>query len=140
MECLLSMIEIHQIEDYLCDNDVNNEIDQEAKQNLKRIVFPANVPETELLKYTDIADITRGVFMKYIESGSEFEVNIPSGLRSDFMSTLQKQNINWGDLMLLLERWKQEMRMLLMYSFGRFKKTAEFDQIIKIFNQEMNLP
>ena len=134
------MIEIYQIEDYLCDNDVNNNIDHETKQNLQRVVFPANVPKSELLKCGDIADITQGLYVKYIKASSEFEVNIPSDIRSGFMSLLQKQIISWNDLMLLLERWKQEMKILLMFSLARFKGTAEFDEIIKIFSQEMNVP
>ena len=143
MECLLSVIEISQFQDYLMSNDGNFKIGADARHKVRgsKITFPSNVPLSEFLcdakkNNNDIKIIIHEIYRKYISNGSEFEINIPSTIRSRFNEINQKSDIDWNDLMLLLEKCKQEMKILLMYSLTRFKATPQFDEVKQIFNNQ----
>ena len=148
MELLLSYIEITQFQQYIAEQ---MEPSQLKGAGIHLIVFPSNIPQSEIIEckeeFTiqaesemDRDDIfinnakikSHKLYNKYIKSGSEFEVNIPSEERYKLSNMLDKldlllsYNMNLVDLLLLFEECKQEMKVLQTFSLSRFKNHTEF--------------
>ena len=82
------------------------------------------------------------LYGKYIETGSELEINISGTLRKQLKNILADKeklmeniNVSLNDLLSLFEKPKTEMRMLLNYSHSRFKQKAEYSKIVEVFSK-----
>eukprot|EP01084_Bolivina_argentea_P144088 252890_1 len=83
------------------------------------------------------------LYNKYIAQGSKFEINISDKMRKKLINILEdkdnlmnKININLADLVKLFEEPKNEMKMLLQYSYERFKDSEEYEEVIKILRPQ----
>ena len=156
MEVLLSYIEFIQFQKYVTDRLQDEKLRSEVldKTKLTDFEFPANIPLSEIIEseqqividVSDSVDVNdmllneakikaHKLYNKYIDTGSEFEINISAVERqkmSDLLSELDDlltSNINLKDLILSFEDCKQEMKMLLGFSMIRFKQEAECGEI-----------
>ena len=156
MECMLAFIEMSQFQNYLIQNDREQAITQEVATRIKAenvMGFAKNIPVSEIIESEfNIANVEQIldfkmkaylIYKKYVELGSEFEINIPSTAKSKFkhvanLSTFLKTNTTINDLVMMFEDCKTEMRLLLMYSLIRFRATEEFEAIEKIFGKNVH--
>ena len=74
-----------------------------------------------------------------LKEDSEFEINISSAMRNQFLSVvgdkealMKSEDIDFRDLLFLIEKPKSEMKQLLKFSHDRFKKKVEYLQVVKI--------
>lgn len=100
----------------------------------------ASNSDDELL--CDAKLVANMLYKKYIEVGSELEINIAAGLRKRLRDTLsdkdklmKNNNINLNELLLLFEKPKDEMKSLLNFSHTRFKGKAEYAKIVEILSE-----
>ena len=156
MEILLSLIEIQQFQQYTMNKMDDEETKQSLQNKIRFITFPDYVPLSEILEEKQInnddEDIMKKckfaahkIYNKYIEIGSEYEINISHQQREPLTSILcnlqtlnNLNNINLNDLCLLFEESKNEMVLLLIFSMKRFMNHSNFKQIAKIINDNNN--
>lgn len=173
MECLLSIVEIMQFQIWLGQYmDVGNNDDDEIKveqpdenedvSDFRVIVFSEKIPQSaiieskeELDKYNIDSNVDKDgvliqakikahkLYEKYINTGSEFEINISSAQRmmivsiiDDFDRFISRDNITLKDMRDLFEDSKEEMWKLLQYSFTRFRFTDEFEEVVQLFGNK----
>ena len=147
MECLYSLIEMSQFQDWLSDNDklgVVNKNKEEYRYN--RIQFPSNVPISEMLSGKDInvKMITKKIYEKYVKNGSIYEINISFVLRNRFAQIVESQQMNndndwdWNQLMHVLDKCNHANKTLLMYSLTRFKQSEDFEEVRQIYRDHNN--
>lgn len=146
MECLYSLIEMSQFQDWLSDNDKTGTIQRsdtgKEQYRYDRIDFPTNVPISEMLsgKDSNVEIITRKIYEKYVKNGSVYEINISFLLRKQFAQIIESQQLNdgkgqdWNQLMHVLDRCNHANRTLLMYSLTRFKQSDDFEEVRQIFH------
>ena len=149
MECLYSLIEMTQFQDWLMDNDTNETISHKDKEEYRynRIIFPSNVPISEMLsgKDVNVEIITQNMYEKYVKTGSEYEINISYTLRNQFSEIIVQQierhkEQDWlNELMDVLDKCNHANKTLLMYSLTRFKHSDDFDQVRKILQDDGQL-
>eukprot|EP01084_Bolivina_argentea_P099121 178188_1 len=143
LECLLSLIEVSQFENYLINDEIH-EIKEEIINKVNGanfIDFSESIPMSSIVESTDDLDAKAyKIYQKYIAVGSEFELNIPGDMKQKW---IRKVAVQWGEtkidvneLMLLLEDVRREMRLLLTFSLMRFMKTIEFGSVIEM-NQDL---
>ena len=80
------------------------------------------------------------LYVKYIKTGSEYEINISSAQTQHITKILSDKNkllnnsdlINISDLIILFNELKEEIKMLLSYSYSRFKLTNEYIRIVQL--------
>lgn len=148
MEVLLAYIEFNQFQRYIAEQMNRNEI----PTDIDFIKFPANIPQSEIIegKKDEIVMIidTDGdedrfisrakikahkLYVKYIKSGSEFEINISSSERNNLSNLLNNLavllacNVNLRDLIFLFDECKEQMKLLLSFSLSRFKDMNDKD-------------
>ena len=133
MEILLSLLEIHQFQDYIMKSDkmeiVNDEIEiLELTDDLPRSVI---VYDEEL----SLNEKALKIWQKYIIEGAEYEINISWLLRNQVneeMDGEEYKKLNEEQLLILFEKCKLEMIQLLQYSHDRFKYVEEYENIKRI--------
>eukprot|EP01084_Bolivina_argentea_P007966 14909_1 len=138
MELVLSVIEMSQFQEFLFRNDLANEITEVTRNKFTQISFAANIPLSEIIESDKNAE-TKAlmIYKKYIENGSQFEVNIAHSLRnvmSMHMDVEQAMDVN--AVIVLLEECKMCMKTLLLFSLTRFKNTPQFEEIKHIFDTD----
>ena len=140
MECLLSLIEFLQWQEYILSKydwfvpEMNN-------ISIKyEIVLPQSIPRSEIIFDNYDSDKMKAykLFQKYVAVGSQYEINISSQTRVELirkMGNLQEwlRNDNIDDLYLfsLFNKCCVEMIRLLNGSFARFKQTT---YVKKLYN------
>ena len=157
MECLVSFIEIQQFQQFLIDHikkDKNHTSDEdEMSQQINMMPVHPEIPQSIFLdnisNQTEVDDelilqtakvIANKLYDKYIKIGSQLEINISSMLKKEIKSILQdperlmELNVSLNDLLLLFEKPKNEMRLLLTYSHVRFKQKVEYSKIVQLFS------
>ena len=154
MEILLSLIEITQFQNYI-KAQLGTDVKIKSKVSLDPL-FPSTIPTSEIMEVQeDVQNICtcgedeRGyvakikaykIYCKYIQVGSEFEINIASFQRHKLAVILQDfdgliaYNITMEDLYTLFDGAKQEMISLLNYSLGRLRVTPEYANLLLCFN------
>ena len=140
MEILLFCIEINQYHKHMKPFMANNKDD-----NVKEIEFQ-NIPISETVHTDeDNTDSDEGsyilsantqankLFVKYIENGSEYEINISGTMRDelseligDLDDLLSNDSIDLDALYTVFEQSVQEMMTLQSISFERFKQSETF--------------
>lgn len=146
MECLLAYIEISQYQEYILGL-MNFSVDKERFTQMK---LSSNLPMSSIIeggKNEDNGDMLYGIksrgyklYEKYIEIGSEFEINISWDQRQplidifeDKNKLLNDTNIDIQDIFYLFEIAKEEMVSLLNFSFSRYEQQVEYQKIILLF-------
>ena len=152
MECLLAFIEFSQFERYLL-SQIDIKERNESDIDVKLINFPSNIPMSIIVEETiektkdvddgkmyDIKMRAYRLYKKYIEMGSEFEINIGAVFKNEMEDLFDdidilnaNDNINIIDLISKFDRMKEEMFQLLTISVSRFRFKTEFDEIVHIF-------
>ena len=148
---MLFFIEIIQFQEYLVQHDLKKEINVESLRIAKmgEIQFAENIPISEIIarKFDATSEDEMfgfkmkayKIYKKYIEVGSQFEINISSLERSKHayianLAAFLKLNSNINDLFMMYQDCKEAMRLLLMYSLSRFKSSIVFEEIEQIFH------
>eukprot|EP01084_Bolivina_argentea_P302051 521301_1 len=143
MECLLALIEITQFQNYVEAHfmDINIETIKDDIYIDKRIQFPASIPISDIIEAKE-QNVSNDylieakmkaykLYTKYIEFGSEFEINISSKQRNTIVNIIKDfdyfigLNINAEELWKLFEESKYEMIKLLSFSLGRLKQCPD---------------
>ena len=84
-----------------------------------------------------VKNIAYKLYIKYLKSGSEFEINISAMAREEFEDMMDNYlewimlNQSSMDLLDLFQETKLEMLMLLDYSYLRFIKSEEFELLMQ---------
>ena len=135
MENLLAFIEFTQFQRYLTENmDVTVEADI--------IEFPSNIPLSAILEEKIDMNIVRDaktkafrIYQKYVAVGSEFEINVSyesrekaKSILSDLHKLLRDKRMTSDVLFKMFEDCRQEIWMLLIRSYWRFRSQPEFDE------------
>eukprot|EP01084_Bolivina_argentea_P203937 348229_1 len=140
MEILLSTIEIIQfqelLKEYITDDEIINKV--------TCICLPETIPISQIVKQQEKQDNNNvllcakikayNLFNKYIESMSEFEINIPGNMRDKVISELRdldelmSSNLNINDLFLIFEDCKNEMISLMTFALDRFRISTQIDE------------
>ena len=146
MECLLSVIEIMQFQEYIL------KLEATEKDNIQMIKFHANIPISNIIEHDDNANNTQSklesvkimayiIYGKYIEPGARFEVNISWTMRAQLTQSLGNLDVilandemDLEQLLMIFEECKKEMVMLLKYSLGRFRNQPAYDELASIFD------
>ena len=155
MECMLSFIEMSQYQNYLIQNDseqaINSEIITKVRARSEN-GFAKNIPISEIIEpeFNSESDDqifefkikAYNIYKKYVQVGSEFEINVSSLTRSKLkyvadLSSFLNVDTSINDLVMMFEECRIEMRLLLMYSLARFKATKEFEEIEQIFDKNI---
>lgn len=162
-ECLLSLIEFCQFEKYIMDHhdfgDV--EIDKLSTGN-QDITLNSEIPCSSIVNsiyklksddmnidchlLNEIKYKSCKLFKKYIERGSELEINISWKLRNKMQKLLHDEsaliykykNVQISDLLCLFIEAKEEMVKLLTYSHSRFKAKSEYITVAAAINPVTN--
>ena len=153
MECMLFFIEVTQFQNYLIQNDEDSKIDNNIMTSISLgdAIFAENIPISEIVQFEfePKNDKIYGfkmkaykIYKKYIEVGSEFEINISAMERSKLayianLSSFLQVNTDINDFLIMFEECKKAMRLLLMYSLTRLKLSPEFKEIEQIFDKSI---
>lgn len=127
IECLLSVIEMQQFKNYL-KKQLNVEhaiviVDLSSNVPRSELVYGKQEPTLDAFK-----EIAYELHKKYVEEGSEFEINISSRMRRGLESKISdhaqwmKDNVTKDDLSLLFDDAMEENIKLLNQSKGRFQE------------------
>ena len=130
-EIKTDIIETHNKQWYIKDNNElkeiydNNDNDNDKNNNNELIV-------TAKCKAYDI-------YKKYVETGSEYEINIPSQMRDNvknklqpFIKWIKDENTNPLDLAKLFDECIKEQEILLTYAMARMKQNKKlYNQLLK---------
>ena len=144
MECLLSLIEITQYQQYcLKEMSMSNDLDRDNnKYDHGLISFPYIVPLSAILENekTDFKRKAYEIYNKYIKIGSEFEINISWDSRVLFRNMFDDEEfftnnakIKMMDVFLLFDEARLQMMRLLINSLSRLKQQPEYDTIKALF-------
>ena len=153
MECLLSLIEFIQFEEYVYEhiqNDKKLEMDFSKEstmiRNNHKIYLPDSIPKSSIVFSND--DTNKSwienakhkcylIFCKYINIESEYEINIAWRLRQKLIRILgnetnliSDESINEFILLNIFSRCGKEMINLMNGSFSRFKDTPNFQSLL----------
>ena len=130
MECLLSYIEIRQFQEYM----INSSYEQIKihDEYYKEIDLASNLPVSSII--TDDVEQKKEednlklkayeLYGKYMEQGSEFEINISWRQREALMNIFEDrdkllhESVTINHIFELFERCKEEMFKLMEYSFS----------------------
>eukprot|EP01083_Nonionella_stella_P084127 232802_1 len=149
IECMLSLTEFmqfrHHVRDTLLpdtvnDGNVSNDCedgDDVAMKDLFEIVLSPDIPMSWIVCNEKWGEKRKAyaLYKKYIEVGSEFEINIASGHRgyytrimSDYDAFRRRANISDKELMCLFDTCCREMVYLMSDAMTRFQQLAIADQ------------
>merc|ERR1712173_543452 len=115
----------------------HEEIKQEMIQEMERfIILPPNCPSSAIVHsdHDNHKKIARQLYLKYIQSGSEFEINLRWSDRKRY-SKLMENEISWllekkyvsnPQLFELFDVCISEMCGLLIAAFSRYKQSPEY--------------
>eukprot|EP01084_Bolivina_argentea_P306071 528814_1 len=150
MECLLAFVEFSQYQDY-----ANHRL--EASVRRTKVQFPSNIPVSSIVGTTeavqmsdeqfvkDVKQKAHKLYNKYMTSSSEFEINIPyqqklkaTEMLEDEKKLVDGTSVTLGGLFAMFEAVNNEMYSLLQYSLDRLKYEPEFDEIIAVFEREVD--
>lgn len=147
IECLISFIEFTQFQKYILQNGHGKE------NNVKMDDIHSDIPKSNIFdndkQYFDsdeefLKDVklkSNLLYNKYIKTECELELNISSEMRQELTDILYDKdrlmtiNVNFNDLMKLIEKPKIEMKLLLECSHSRFKLKAEYENVIAFFER-----
>ena len=151
IECLVSMIEIQQFQEFLMDHISEKVCIIKLPSDITRS-FIFEKYQDELIKQdkNDIAlDVAKlmahELYLKYIKVGACLEINIAAKLRkqaTDILGDKQRLkniNVTMSDLLHLFDEIRNEMRILLTYSHLRFKEKEEYKTVIQLFYQRCSI-
>lgn len=124
MEILLSFIEFHQYQLYIMNKLEMNKEEIQHSFNINLNELPSNIPDSEILLSCPDNEklMAYKLYKKYIEIGSEYQINIASNTKERLESQLSDRNkdlfindsnISLKDLLLLYQPCKEEMRIYL---------------------------
>ena len=148
MEILLAYLEFRQYEMYVI-NALNLVINDNIIREFENIPISSIITtydtNTEYDNITKIKHIGYDLYFKYIEHGSEYEINISHDTRHalidlmDDKETYLNMNINSNDLLKIFDDCCWEMKRLLQHSLMRAKQKTEFiNQLKQCFNISKN--
>ena len=139
LECVLSVIEFVQFKQKIYEN-----LDEEQKEkcnteNMEKMdILPQSCPQSDIVfgrNGDNFKLISRDLFVKYIEIGSEWEINISYSARNKYIHLMDDEDIwlnemnEYNDLMILYELFDEcimEMISLMKSAFSRFKQEDKF--------------
>ena len=150
MENLSSWIAITQYQQYLLDTF---EIDKDKIMRAKMLQIPENIPKCNVLgtdsnpdaeaDVNDLADAKKyayKIYNEYVRVGCDLEINISAEQRNRVKNIvgdyeqLMDANINANGLFVIFQECKDEIELLMGYSFVRYKEKDEFIQMQQVFN------
>eukprot|EP01084_Bolivina_argentea_P131412 231956_1 len=142
MECMLSVIEFQQYQNYILEH-IDNKDDIKIEPS-EILLLPVNVPISAIIDNDNDVNIPHSyggdeflfvakikahkLYNKYVSSHCEYEINISYDERNKLydslhdLETLISTNINREELFWMFNNSKKEMISLLLHSFVRFKK------------------
>ena len=157
MECLLSYIEFTQYQQYILKEHYDKTFTDlnlpGINDQISIIEFPSNIPQSAIVSapmqirirfsaendnFDDMYDLKKKahrLYQRYIVNDAEFQINISGTQRNLFANMMHDfdafstVNMEYKELLLLFNGVKEEMRLLLEYSFGRFKSSPQWSQI-----------
>eukprot|EP01084_Bolivina_argentea_P194521 333762_1 len=163
LECLLSTIEFIEYQKLILSIiNINDESNHEQIQDIKGnkynknrqlwcdiIKLPETLPKSKIV-YGDARGDTRlanckikawAIYTKYIQQGSDFEINIPGDMRSKYKRLMGNYNewINKSNdvydiysLLLLFDPLIEQMVSLMADCFRRFAQSLDFKKLEKL--------
>lgn len=142
MEVLLSWLEIYQYQIYVisqCNNSDDSVLDLDNIELYNDMDICMEKLPHSVIVYDDnksLYEKARMIYEKYMNDGSEYEINISWKLRNKLRETMvdstsfdDERVMTKQDLLELFEECKMEMLQLLGYSHDRFKQMDEYQQI-----------
>eukprot|EP01083_Nonionella_stella_P033121 90687_1 len=148
MECLLFYIELCQYERYLIQTNSDHSIKRVSVNRVRLIEFPSYIPASAIVQCREYETVETAMkikahklYKKYIESGTELEVNMSFDLRfrfSNLMNNLPQflsYKVKTNDMLLLFDKAKAEMKTLMFYALNRFQATKEFGLVQDLFQK-----
>jgi len=143
MECLLSVIELQQFQKYLLRQIEQKDVDIQFLFEIHDDIPTSLIVEEQESEPDDIILCAKlkayKLYKKYIEIGSEFELNISSKMRGDLGKVLNdrnvliKANVTFEDLLKIFDEVKVEMVQLLRGSLIRFREQTDYNKVMMIF-------
>ena len=128
-EVPLSWIVYNSQDRYVVNDKLLKELSSKLNENGQR-------SRNYMVQLLTVKNIAYKLYMKYVKTGSEFEVNISAMARDQFEEMMDNY-IEWimldqsiMDLLDLFQEIKLEMLMLLGFSYGRFIKSEEFELLL----------
>ena len=143
VEVMLAYIEFSQFQEYLSDA-----MPLATIIKMKTCDFPSCIPTSDIIKSDDGAKLKAHLlYMKYIASQSEYEINIASSERNrlfeifeDLDHLLSEENtITDEELFFMFEPCKKAMIQLLQYSLSRMKLHPSYGRMAQIFDDSGGL-
>ena len=137
MEILLLCIEVAQYQQY-----IKPQLGDGIQSNVTEIEYE-NIPNASILETDDDASfilsaktIANRLYEKYVEEGSEYEINISGTMRdelTDLIGNLDQlisdETVDLDRLYAMFEQSVQEMMTLQNISFERFKQSETFSDV-----------
>ena len=135
MEILLWVIEISQFQNY-----IKPSLEKIGNHGVTEINF-VNIPSSEIFEINNTDEtaiscaktIANKLYKKYIEDGSEYEINISGKMRDELSDSIgnldhliSDTSIDVDALYTVFEQSVQEMMTLQSISFERFKQSETF--------------
>ena len=135
MEILLWVIEISQFQNY-----IKPSLEKSGNYSVTEINF-VKIPSSEIFEIDNTDEtaifsaktIANKLYKKYIEDGSEYEINISGKMRDELSDSignldhlLSDTSIDLDALYTVFEQSVQEMMTLQSISFERFKQSETF--------------
>eukprot|EP00486_Rosalina_sp_Unknown_P003754 CAMPEP_0201575956 /NCGR_PEP_ID=MMETSP0190_2-20130828/21443_1 /ASSEMBLY_ACC=CAM_ASM_000263 /TAXON_ID=37353 /ORGANISM="Rosalina sp." /LENGTH=164 /DNA_ID=CAMNT_0048006225 /DNA_START=894 /DNA_END=1388 /DNA_ORIENTATION=- len=143
MECLLSVIEFQQFQKYVLRHIEQKDVDIQFLFEIHDDIPTSLIVEEQESEPDDIILCAKlkayKLYKKYIEIGSEFELNISSKMRGDLGKVLNdrnvliKANVTFEDLLKIFDEVKVEMVQLLRGSLIRFREQTDYNKVMMIF-------
>ena len=132
MEILLSLLEIHQFQEYIISSN-----DKLQMNEVQRLKLPEDLPKSVIVYDEELSLNKKAwrIWHKYMVEGGEYEINISWKLRQQLrrqMNDDRYESLNEQMLLVLFEKCKLEMVQLSEYSHDRFKNNDDYEQIESI--------
>ena len=152
MECLLSLIEINQYQQYVA-KQMKLENENQDIQIEFEVDFPSNIPTSIIIETDDKIDTLQRnseliikskafkLYQKYIARDSAFEINVSGLMRDqliDFLDNqreLNRMEMTMEQLLCVFDEVKGEMYHLLSISLNRFSDDRDYIQIVNLLQK-----
>jgi len=161
VECLLSLTEMVQFRDYMLRQAQTEEQEEEEEQadnvavkvklhksslsftDELQVELPKDIPHSYIVENEQWSNKEKAhrLYSKYIENGSELEINISADQRSfyddmlsDYEAFMTNENICDRDLVNLFVPCCAQMIYLMIDSRKRFEATPVFSKLQKMYN------
>ena len=145
---------INGAEDEILDSTLNELKMYEMHSDVPLSMFISEMESINIAKGDDdnnstfimeAKEIAHGLYHKYIETGTRMEINISYSLRKEIRNILsdrdrlmESENMTLENLLLLFEKPKLDMYVLLSYSHSRFKQETGYERVTEFMKDKDN--